>query len=351
MTNAVAGLGLTPTQLIGIPLALLGAVFMSLGAKYQHQGVSKVEHARAQGSAVRAQDAAAAPVPGSGALAASDDAPDSALGAASLGALLRRPSWLVGTAMLGLAIALQLASLAFAPLIVVQPLGVVSLVITSFLTARASGHPLSKPKMIAVALCVIGVSIFVTIAAMSTVDRHITTLRITITLAILAVVVVLFAIAFATLRRRFKALFYIVGAGLIYGFVATLAKITINRIQHGDVEALTIIGIVMLLVGTAVGAYFVQTAYASGPPDMVVAGLTVIDPLVAVLISIAVLGETDGAPWTSYLGFALAGGLAIAGVLLLERGQTEEEVAAAREAAIRSGGARAADAGRGPGRG
>ena len=32
-----------PGILIGIPLALLGAVFMSFGAQYQHRGVTKVE--------------------------------------------------------------------------------------------------------------------------------------------------------------------------------------------------------------------------------------------------------------------------------------------------------------------
>ena len=33
------------------------------------------------------------------------------------------------------------------------------------------------------------------------------------------------------------------------------------------------LGAVALIAGTAVGAYFVQTAYASGPPDLVIAGL------------------------------------------------------------------------------
>ncbi|CAG7845396.1 hypothetical protein USB125703_01659 [Pseudoclavibacter triregionum] len=313
-----AVLGLQPHQLIGISLALLGAVFMSLGAKYQHQGVSKVEHAREQGRIAAGEDVAAGET----------------LGAGQLAALLRRPSWLIGTGMLGLAIALQLTSLAFAPLIVVQPLGVVSLILTTVLTARDSGHRLSRMKAIAVTVCVLGVSIFVTLAAMNSVERHISNLRIAAVLIILGVVVVLFGLAFALLRTRFKAVFYIVGAGVLYGFVATLAKITINRIQHGDVELLTWICIAMLLLGTAVGAYFVQTAYASGPPDMVVAGLTVIDPLVAVLIGIAVLGETDGASILAYLGFAAAGLIAISGVFLLERGQTQEEIAASRQAAV-----------------
>lgn len=304
-------MGLTPTQLIGIPLALFGAVFMSLGAKYQHRGVAKV--------GVNSQDEA-------------DGA--QGLGGSHLIALLTRPSWLLGTAMIGLAIALQLASLGFAPLIVVQPLGVVALVLTTILSARDTRTRLSRSHITAVSLCVIGVSVFVTIAALSSREREITILRTHIVLVLLAVTVALFAAAFFALRRRFKSLFYIVGAGVLYGFVATLAKITINRLQHGALDTLTFLIVGMLIVGTVAGAYFVQTAYASGPPDMVVAGLTVIDPLVAVLIGIVVLGETDGAPWTSYLGFGVSGLLAMSGVLLLERSQSAESIAASKEAAL-----------------
>ncbi len=36
-------IALDPHQFIGIPLALAGAVFLSLGAQFQHRGVVKVE--------------------------------------------------------------------------------------------------------------------------------------------------------------------------------------------------------------------------------------------------------------------------------------------------------------------
>ena len=62
-----------------------------------------------------------------------------------------------------------------------------------------------------------------------------------------------------------------------------------------------------LLAATVLGGYFVQTAYSSGPPDLVIAGLTVIDPIVAVSIGIIVLQETSGAPWYAILAFAVAG--------------------------------------------
>ena len=72
-----------PAILIGIPLALLGAVFMSFGAQYQYRGVTKVEQLTGtSGSA--------------------------GLSGRQLMNLLRRPSWVFGTLMLAAAIACQL---------------------------------------------------------------------------------------------------------------------------------------------------------------------------------------------------------------------------------------------------
>jgi hypothetical protein len=51
----------------------------------------------------------------------------------------------------------------------------------------------------------------------------------------------------------------------------------------------------------------------------VVAGLTVIDPLVGVSIGIAVLGEASGAPLWAAIVFVLAGALAIYGVFQLSK--------------------------------
>ena len=314
--------GLTATQSIGIPIALAGAVLMSLGALFQHRGVARAE-------------------------ARSGELGGTGLSLRQLSRLLRSASWVVGTLMLLAAIALQLVSLMFAPLIIVQPLGVVSLLLTTLLTARQSGTPLSAGKWLAVGMCVLGIGAFVTVAAFFATeielrDRHILTV-----LAILGVVVAAFLVAFVVLRKRFGGLFYIVGAGVIYGFVATLAKITINRIQHGSFEWLAVVCVLGILAGTAVGAYFVQTAYSLGTPDMVVAGLTVVDPLVAVLIGVLVLGEATGAPWYAAALFLVFGAIAAGGVLLLERGQSAAEAATVRERAV--GAVRPESGGTGPG--
>ena len=170
-----------------------------------------------------------------------------------------------------------------------------------------------------IVLCVVGILIFVTIAALYAVDTAVTDQQLITVLIILAVVIVMLGGGWMWLRRRTSALFYIVSAGVIYGFVATLAKVVISRIQAGDFDWLTLTCAIALIAGTAVGAYFVQTAYASGPPDLVIAGLTVVDPIVAIIIGLTVLPEADGAPLGAYIGFVLAGALAVIGVFQLAR--------------------------------
>ena len=286
-------LNLTPAQGLGIPVALVGAVFLALGAQFQHRGVGKVE---AQlGDAARG------------------------LSMRQLRALFTRPSWLLGSLFLLLAIGFQLTSLYLAPLIVVQPLGAVALVITALLNARVSKVKLDRLTIRAIALCVGGVAVFVTIAAFTARETPITDAQLITVLVILGVVLVAAGLAFALLRSRFKAIMYIVAAGVLYGFVATLAKVIINRIRLENFDVLTGACVVALITATVLGAYFVQSAYASGPPDLVIAGLTVIDPLVAVTIGIVVLGEAAGAPAFAVVAFAIAGAVAIYGVFELAK--------------------------------
>lgn len=286
---------LTPNQWIGIPIALIAAVFLALGAQFQHRGVGRVE---ADTGEIDAS-------PG--------------LSMKQLLLLLARPSWVIGTLMLGLAVVLQLTSLYFAPIIVVQPLGALALVITAVVNSRVSKVALDRKSIQAIAFCVSGVAIFVTVAAFTAKSSPVNTAQLAVILALLGVITMGFSLAFAFLRNRFKAIAYILAAGVLYGFVATLAKVVIDRAKTGDFEWLTMLCIVALLAAAGLGGYFVQNAYSSGPPDLVIAGLTVVDPLVAVTIGIIVLQEASGAPWYAAIAYALAAGLAIFGVFQLSK--------------------------------
>ncbi|MEO8261329.1 MAG: DMT family transporter [Pseudolysinimonas sp.] len=296
--NSVIG-GMAP---IGIVIALVGGVFLALGAQFQHKGVELVEQKHGSGHKA----------------------------GLSVRQLLRLASsmwWVLGSVLLILAILMQLTSLTFAPLIVVQPLGVVALVITALVNARVSKVKLASPAIRAIVLCVAGIAMFVTIAAIFAKETVVERLQLIVILIILAVVLVALALAFAYFRKRASAIFYILAAGVLYGFVATLAKVVINRVGNeiagvtggGSFEWLTIVCIVGMILAATLGAYFVQTAYSVGSPDLVIAGLTVVDPLVAVAIGIVVLGEAAEVPLWALFIWVVAAAIAIYGVFQLAK--------------------------------
>jgi drug/metabolite transporter (DMT)-like permease len=294
-------IALDPAQFIGIPLALVGAIFLSLGAQFQHRGVVKVESRTV-------------------------DSFGKGLNGQQLMLLLARPSWVLGTLMLGLAIAFQLSSLYFAPIIVVQPLGAIALVITAIVNSRVAHVKLNHKAITAIAMCVGGVFLFVAVAAFTAVDQPVTDQHLITILIILAVVLAAAGVTFVLFRDRLRAIFYVIMAGVIYGFVATLAKVILGRVQQGEFEWLTLLCVIALLLATALGAYFVQNAHASGPPDLVIAGLTVVDPIVAVTIGIVVLGEASQAPLWAIGVFVLAGLIAVWGVFQLARNHPQTRV-------------------------
>src|SRR5674476_406713 len=169
-------ISLTPAQALGIPVALVGAVFLAIGSQLQQYGVAKVESRGSGGPRV-------------------------GLRVGELLALARRPSWLLGTLLLGLAIVFQLFSLSLAPLTVVWPLGAGALVITVLVNARVTRKRLDAAAVRAVLLCVLGVGTFVALAAMTTTTVPIQDTQLVIVVAILMVVLAVFGIGFGVLRQ------------------------------------------------------------------------------------------------------------------------------------------------------
>ena len=294
LNDLISQVSPTPYQAIGIPIALIGAVFLSIGAQLQHRGVSKVEGTHGDGS-------------------------KSGLSVRQMGHLIRRPSWVLGTVLLALAIVIQLISLGFAPLIVVQPLGVVAMVMTNVINSRVNGIKTDSRVRWSIILAVLGIGIFVAFSTIYAVEKAFTDGQLTFILGLLVAVIAATGAAFLVFRRRLRAMFYIVAAGTLYGFVVTITKVLINRWRTDHIYPLMIACFVGLVVAAVLGGYFVQTAYSVGSPDLVIAGLTVIDPLVAIAIAITVLREAEMFPPFALVGIALGGALSIVGVVLLAR--------------------------------
>ncbi|MFE5410198.1 DMT family transporter [Microbacterium sp. NPDC056569] len=261
-------------------------------------------------------------------------------GARQFFALLRNGPWVMGAVLIGAAVLLQLASLTFAPLIVVQPVGVVALVFASLLTARATHTRPSGKEMRAIATSVVGVGAFVTVAALVSTQRTIQDRQLVAILLTLAVVLgVAIVVVIVQRGRPVPAVLIVIAAGVFSGFVATLGKTVILRVQtvltEGDYRfdssnLLTLACLVGIAISGGLSIYLVQRAHTVNSPEVVVGGLTVIDPFVAVVLGITILGEATGAPVWSLLLLAAAGAVAVWGVIDLARAQQ----ASARDAPL-----------------
>lgn len=293
-------------KLLAICLALLSAVALAVGTQLQNGAVDLQKKAAITGR--------------------------SHLTFKQLLSIAKNPRWVSGLAVSAFALALQFSALTLAPLILVQPIGAIALVVTSIINARITKNKLNRGSIIAVSMSTLGLGAFVLMAHQVSVEPNIDDSALIDILLMVAALIAIFAFIFFKGSSRFNPLTFIIGAGVLYGFVATLTKVVIKRsFSQGGfnrlitlnfepfTDILTFLAILALVTAAFLGGWFVQNAYTSGPPDLVIAGLTVVDPLVAVSIGVVLLNEAMDAPLGIILGFIGSGAVAVTGVYLLSK--------------------------------
>lgn len=278
-------------------LAVLGAFCLAIGAQRQ-------------GSAVKA------------------DTGGLALSSHGFLRLLRNPRWMLGLLLLALGMGMNAIALVSAPLTVVQPIGAIALVITTVVNAKDQGLSINRGTVVAISACVTGSALFVLLAVYATQENHHVSGEDEITIVLLlALAVGLFGTLAFMFRHRLSAFVYILGAGVLFGFVAVLTRIIGRHLLDPNGHFLLNVQwytVVAIVAAGGLGSWFVQSAYSSGPPDLVIAGLTVVDPIVGIAIGITILGELrPDVHAVLAIGMAVAASLAIVGVIALSRHHPE----------------------------
>jgi hypothetical protein len=292
MTDTLTGTGLA------IVLAMLGAVCFAGAAVLQHGAVTAESGGGRNGG-------------GGGVLSLR-----------GLRAITRRPGWLAGLALAAGGSTLHAAALVLAPLSIVQPLGVLAVPIAVLLTAVRTSRRPAPGVVVGVLLSVAGVGIFVGLAAGTAVSTPPPDQATLVAGLIVAGVVLLLAgLGFA--RSGWTRCVACAMAGAVaFGLVSALVRAVSQSVASGDVGLLELPVLVAVAgIGAAVlvGGWLVQQAFASGPPEVVIACLTVVDPIVAVLLGAVLLGEGAATPAETWLLLAGAAITATAGVIALAR--------------------------------
>lgn len=285
------------TTLIAIGLALIAAVALAYGALFQHRGVAE------------------------------DTASAGGLSPRTLLALLRNRAWLLGMLVMGIGIVANVAALAMAPVMVVQPIGAVSLIVSVILGSRHRGLHVGKRMTTAIITCAAGVCGFVVLAS-QVASTEFTTAAQVHPIGWLSFGLALVFGVLGLAWRKPPQLVYIVGAGLLYACVATNIHVLSVQFLDGGLAAVSWLNAAGLAAAAVVGSVFVQAAYSAGPPEMVIAGLTVIDPIFAVVLGSVILGEAASAPGWTIAAMIVLGLVACVGVLILSRYHPEVEARA-----------------------
>jgi hypothetical protein len=289
---------------VAIAFAVLGALCSAVGAQLQHQGVRS-------------------------------ESQDSRFGLRSIGRLVHNRRWLLGVAVLTACAMLQILALALAPVTIVAPIVVLALPAVAILNARRSGERLDAAATVAVIASTLGVAVFVALASGHANAVVFPSSAVLTACQIIAGAVVLFGAVGALREGIVRCVTLATGAGAAYGLVSVLVRDVTYTFQQEGFGGVSPLSATALVAAFAVGSWYIQLAYASGPPDIVVGCQTVLSPLVATALAISLLDETADAGGATGLGMVAGALIAIFGVLVLARHHPEVTSRAAPHAAER----------------
>ncbi|WP_367128775.1 DMT family transporter [Saccharothrix sp. HUAS TT1] len=261
---------------IAVLCALTGAVLSAVGAALQHSGVRDVGD----------------------------------LTVRRFTRLVGNRRWLLGFSVLVVAATLQVLALAMAPVTVVAPLAVLSLPIIA-----AIGVTRVTPVFaVAVGAATAGVATFVALAARSAVTTDVPPAVALRAGQVVAGVVGVFVVVAAFRSGTSRALALAAGAGAAYGLVAVLVRDVATSLPEVPWASF-----VELALAFLVGASLVQLGYGSGPADLVVAGQTVVNPIVAAWIGMALLDETPDAGRGTVVALVASAAVSLTGIAAIAR--------------------------------
>ncbi len=237
-----------------------------------------------------------------------------------LGEIARRPGWLLGLALAAGGSLLHATALVLAPLTVVQPVGVLAVPIAVVLTAARTRRRPGPWVLVGVVVCVGAVATFVLTAAGTAASTPAPGRATLLAGGVVALIVVLLAGLGLGRTGWVRCVACAMAGAAAFGLVSSLVRAVSQAVAggltaFGDPAMLATVGGISAAV--LAGGWLVQQAFASGPPEVVVACLTVVDPIVAVVFGIVLLGEGNDTPpsgWVLLISVALA---AAAGVAVL----------------------------------
>lgn len=205
--------------------------------------------------------------------------------------LARNPRWLLGNGLDVAGFACQLLALRNGPLTLVEPLLVASLLFAFPAAALVHRQRVSIAELGTAAVVAAGLALFLAVArpsqaAPAAPASGLVALSVVIAAAVGASILV------ARWSTRSRAgLLLATGGGIAFGYMAAVTSLTWRVLTHGVLHALGSWEPYAVAVSGVAGILLTQSAFGSGVLRLSLPTLTVVQPLVAILIGLLLLGE------------------------------------------------------------
>ncbi|ONI73161.1 hypothetical protein ALI144C_45330 [Actinosynnema sp. ALI-1.44] len=273
---------------LALALAVAGAVFNGLGALWQNTAVRDKQNGKL-------------------------------VSLASLLDLLRNRRWLLGQLAVVIGSALHFGALAFAPVTVIQPIGVLGIAVTTVATARRDRVNPSIGTWLSLAAIVFGVGGFTSLAASNAQVTRVSDETAVLIAMIVGLLLMVLGLVGSIGHGLVRCLAFAAGGGVVFGFASVVIRLAALSLEHGNPADFPTGSLIGAVLSIPVAVWFIQQAHASGPPDLVVAALTLADPIVAIGIGYVVLGEGAKTSTVATLAEGVCFLLAALGILMLPK--------------------------------
>lgn len=243
--------------------------------------------------------------------------------------LLRRPLWWAGTAAAVAGYVCQAIALIRGSLLLVQPLLVSALLFALPMSARLSGRRVTRAEWLWASVLTVALAVFVIVARPEPGDYQGSITASTVA-SLVCVPLVVLAVAIARPQTGWsRAMLLAAAVGVLFGLVAVLTKIVMHYLDERGALAVLATPAPYALVIIGVGATLLQqSAFHAGALRTSVPTMLVLEPVVAVLLGVVVLGDVFDAGSVEAIALTLATVAMTAATIALGRdeGAYEEQL-------------------------
>ncbi|MET9341380.1 hypothetical protein [Nonomuraea sp. NPDC003804] len=232
--------------------------------------------------------------------------------------LVKRPRWWIGGVIGFTGASLHAVALSFAPLVVVQPVSVATLVFAVPLAAYLYGRKPYRAEILGSIAVAVGLLWLTLLVPHTNVTPELSTPAALGFLAVIGLIVLVSNAAAARSQGATKALLLSVGAGVVTASVSTFVRV-VGAGLHGDLSRLLHWFTLVIPVMLVFAVVLLQRSYAVGYFGVAYAGVQVIDPVTSVLAGAILLGEPLPTSPSTAVPALLAAALTIAGTITLGR--------------------------------